>query len=203
MKVPAKIWGSSVALVAFVIASTVDIEGVFVNHPADPGGATNHGITERVARSHGYKGDMQDMPREYAEWVYATDYIDRPGFDKVLMASPAVGHKTVDAGVNAGPGRSAKWLQESLNHLNQYGQNYPMLTVDGRIGAQTIAAFNALERKRGRTKACEMVLKLMDAQQASHYMKLRKAPFIVGWVDHRVGNVPLSRCDERVGGGDA
>ena len=56
----------------------------------------------------------------------------------------------------------------------------------------------ALERKRGRVKACELVLKLLDAQQGAHYMSLNKPTFIVGWADKRLGNVPLARCADSV-----
>lgn len=38
-------------------------------------------------------------------------YIRAPRFDRVLALSPAVGTKLVDAGVNAGPGRVARWFQ--------------------------------------------------------------------------------------------
>ncbi|WP_200912473.1 MULTISPECIES: hypothetical protein [unclassified Acidovorax] len=68
----------------------------------------------------------------------------------------------------------------------------------GQIGKQSVAAYQALERKRGRVKACEMVLKLIDAQQGNHYMNLGKPMFIVGWTDNRLGNVPLARCADSV-----
>ncbi len=41
-------------------------EGGYVNHPDDKGGPTKWGITEKVARSHGYRGDMGDLTREQA-----------------------------------------------------------------------------------------------------------------------------------------
>ena len=65
---------------------------------------------------------------------------------------------------------------------------------------QTLAAYQALERKRGRVKACELTLKLMDVQQGAHYMQLNMPTFTVGWVDNRLANVPLQRCHDSVAG---
>ena len=60
----------------------------------------------------------------------------------------------------------------------------------------------ALEKRRGRVKACELTLKLLDGYQTAHYAQLAQgaanASFIVGWVDTRVQNVPLARCAESV-----
>ena len=49
-----------------IIDHVLDVEGGYVNDPDDPGGATNHGITEREARAYGYEGAMRDLPRRTA-----------------------------------------------------------------------------------------------------------------------------------------
>lgn len=195
-----KVWASLGAAVLAIVGSVVAVEGGYVNNPADPGGETNHGVTVAVARDAGYTGPMRDLPQVTAERIYSRKYIEGPGFDRVVAMSPAVGAKITDAGVNAGQGRASRWFQQSLNHLSRNGADFPPVTVDGKIGTQSLAAYKALERKRGRGKACELVLKLMDAQQATHYTALNMPTFVVGWVDHRVGNVPLSRCAESVAG---
>ena len=200
-RAPAKAWASLGAAVLAIVGAVFAVEQGYVNDPKDPGGATNHGITEQVARGNGYQGEMRELPKSTAEQIYIKDYVQRPGFDRVIALSPAVGEKVVDAGVNAGPGRSARWFQEALNQLSRGGTDYPKLTVDGQIGGKTIAAYQALERKRGRIKACELVLKLLDVQQGGHYMSLGMPAFTVGWVDNRLGNVPPARCAESVAGG--
>ena len=194
----AKVWGSLGAAVLAVVAGVFAVEGGYVNNPADPGGETNHGVTVAVARDAGYTGPMRELPKEFAEQIYARDYIERPNFHRVIAMSPAVGEKLVDAGVNAGPGRSARWFQQSLNHLSRGGADFPLVAVDGQVGGQSLAAYQALERKRGRVKACELTLKLLDVQQGAHYLSLGKPMFVVGWTDNRLGNVPLARCAESV-----
>ena len=196
-----KVWTSLGAAVLAIVGSVIAIEGDYSNNPADPGGETNHGVTVQVARDAGYTGPMRELPKEFAQQIYARDYIERPNFHRVIAMSPAVGEKLVDAGVNAGPGRSARWFQQSLNHLSRGGTDFPLMVVDGQVGERSLAAYQALERKRGRVKACELTLKLLDAQQGSHYMSLNKPMFIVGWTDNRLGNVPLARCADSVAGG--
>ena len=39
----------------------IEREGGYVNHPADKGGPTRYGITEAVARAHGYAGAMAEL----------------------------------------------------------------------------------------------------------------------------------------------
>ena len=195
---PGKVWASLGAAILAIAAGVFAVEGGYSNNPADPGGETNHGVTERVARDHGYDGPMRDLPKETAQQIYIGSYVEGPGFHRVVAISPAVGEKLVDAGVNAGTGRSARWFQQALNHLSRGGADFPLVAVDGQIGAQTLAAYRALEGKRGRVKACELVIKLLDAQQGTHYMSLNKPTFIVGWTDARLQNVPLERCADSV-----
>lgn len=196
-----KVWGSVGAAALAILAGVFAVEGGYTDNPADPGGETNHGVTVQVARDHGYTGPMRELPKEFAQQIYTGDYVERPNFHRVIALSPAVGEKLVDAGVNAGQGRSARWFQQALNHLSRGGADFPQVATDGQIGTKTLAAYQALERKRGRVKACELTLKLIDAQQGAHYMSLHKPTFIVGWTDNRLGNVPLARCADSVQGG--
>lgn len=194
----AKVWGSVGAAALAIVGAIFVVEGGYSNNPADPGGETNHGVTVAVARQEGYTGPMREMPKEVAQDIYARGYVVKPGYHHIIGMSPAVGQKLVDAGVNAGTGRASRWFQVALNQLSRGGQDYAQVSVDGQIGAQSIAAYRALENKRGRIKACELVLKLVDTQQGTHYMSLNKPMFIVGWAEARLQNVPLARCAESV-----
>ena len=48
-------------------------EGGYVNNPADRGGATKYGITEAVARTNGFKGNMRDLPLDVAKAIYKSN----------------------------------------------------------------------------------------------------------------------------------
>lgn len=199
MKVPSRkaLTRGGSGAVAAILAAVFAFEGGYVNDPQDPGGETNHGITVAVAREHGYTGPMQDLPKEKATEIYLDDYITKPGYGELIALSPAVGHKVVDAGVNTGTRQSSLWFQRSMNALSRGGQDFPQINVDGKLGTGSIKAYEALRRVRGNVRACELTIKLMDAQQANHYMSLTKTPqYIPGWIDHRIGNVPLSKCQE-------
>lgn len=184
-----------------IITAVVSVEGGYVNHKNDPGGATNHGMTEKVARANGYQGDMRALPKEFAVAVYYQDYIVKPGFAPFLDISPAVAEELIDAGVNTGPARPSRWLQTSLNALSQQGRAYPQIAVDGRVGPGTVAAYHGLQKSRGKVKACELIVKSLDAQQGAYYVSIATSnpklqSFTAGWLEHRIGNVPLSRCVE-------
>ena len=183
------------AAVAGIIGAVLLAEAGYVNHPSDPGGETNYGITKQVAVANGYYGPMKSMPKDFAWSVYYDQYLGKPGYDKLLPHSVAVVEELVDTGVNTGVSRSSTWFQKALNALSRGGKDYPTIAVDGKVGKQAISAYASLEKKRGRVKACEMVIKLVDTQQAMHYMSLTKlSDFTPGWVDHRIGNVNLEKC---------
>lgn len=190
--------GSGISgVAAAIIAALFTLEGGYVNHPSDPGGETNYGITKNVAVANGYYGPMKELPKEYAWSIYYNQYIRDPGYEPMEKHSPAVLEELIDTAVNTGVSRSSRWFQQSLNSLSRGGKDYKMVTVDGKVGSSTIAAYSALSMKRGKVQSCEMVIKLMDAQQANHYMGLTKlADFTPGWVAHRIGNVDIKRCSD-------
>ncbi len=101
-------------------------EGGFVDHPDDPGGATNWGVTERVARANGYTGHMRDLPQDTAKAIYRKLYWDAVAADS--LPAP-VRYAMFDAAVNSGVGQAVRWLQRALG-----------VADDGRLGPITLAA---------------------------------------------------------------
>ncbi|MGJ8518465.1 glycosyl hydrolase 108 family protein [Carnimonas bestiolae] len=182
-----------VAIIGSVLFGVFGNEGGEVDDPNDPGGHTKYGITERVATANGFS--IADLTQGDAAKIYYNDYISAPGYTPLVELSPAVGHKIVDAGVNVGPARESRWLQRALNAMSRGGRDYPMIAEDGIAGSGTARAFESLVNRRGESTACELIIKLLDAQQAVHYMSINGVrDYGVGWVDNRIGNVPLSWC---------
>jgi len=114
---------------------TLKWEGGYVDHPRDPGGATNMGITHiTLAAWRGRrvtKAEVRALTKAEAKEIYRARYWDKvrgddlpPGFDLVAF----------DGAVNSGPRRGAEWLQKALG-----------VTPDGVIGPKTIAAAQAAD----------------------------------------------------------
>ena len=109
-------------------------EGGFVDHPRDPGGATNMGITLATLRAFRdaevTADDVRDLTRAEAREIYRARYwtpmrcADLPaGLDLMVF----------DFGVNAGPSRAVRLLQRVAG-----------VSADGSIGPITLAAARAV-----------------------------------------------------------
>jgi lysozyme family protein len=174
-----------------IIDDIIAREGDYNDHPADKGGPTRWGITEKVARARGYAGDMRALPRDFAVAVYTHDYINAPGFNKVLSVSPVIGEELIDTGVNMGVSVPGPWLQRILNGLNQQAKTFPDLVVDGEIGPATIAALRSVLDQRGYSGQV-VIARALNCLQGARYLELtEKRPqneaFFYGWMLNRVG----------------
>ena len=176
-----------------LIEGLLDREGGYVNHPADKGGPTNFGITEAVARAHGYAGPMRRLPRNEAVSIYRRLYWLRPRFDEVAKRSAALAEELFDTGVNMGPAVAVTFLQRALTALNRSGRDYPDLVPDGRIGGQTLAALDGFLAARGRPGGERVLLRALEALQGERYLRLAERrpaneAFLYGWLANRVGD---------------
>ena len=129
-------------------------EGGYVNHPKDPGGETNLGVTKRVYEEHGGTKDMKDLTVEDVAPIYKKGYWDKMKGDELPSGLDLC---VFDFGVNAGPGRAAKYLQTMIGS-----------TPDGGIGPMTLKAVSEYVEEHGLVKAIE---NYQDARQ-SYYEKL-------------------------------
>lgn len=114
-------------------------EGGYVNHPADPGGPTNKGVTQRIYDA--YRKGKGQAPRSVKgiTSLEAFDIYDRQYWDAVKADQlPAgVDYVVFDGAVNSGPGQSIKWLQRALGPLYKG-------SIDGVMGVGTLAAVSAV-----------------------------------------------------------
>ena len=140
-------------------------EGGYVNHPADPGGMTNLGVTKRVWEEWTGKpateADMRALTPEMVGPLYKTRYWDAVRGDDLPSG---VDLCVFDCAVNAGVGRASKFLQQAVG-----------VTADGQIGPKTVEATTA-------KPADEVVAKFCDLREA-HYKSLPTfATFGKGWM---------------------
>lgn len=106
-------------------------EGGYVNHPKDPGGATNQGVTQRVYddfRKAAKKAlrSVKEMLADERDAIYRTRYWNLIKGDALPSG---ISYVVFDGAVNSGVGQSVKWLQRALK-----------IPADGVIGPQTIQA---------------------------------------------------------------
>jgi lysozyme family protein len=139
-------------------------EGGYVNHPKDPGGETNLGVTKRVYEEWGGTKDMKDLTVEDVAPIYKKNYWDKMKGDDLPGGLDLC---VFDFGVNAGPGRAAKYLQSMIG-----------TTPDGGIGPMTLAALQKYVDENGLVESIEEYQK----RRQEYYEKLSTfATFGRGW----------------------
>jgi lysozyme family protein len=110
-------------------------EGGFVNHPSDPGGRTNLGVTQGTWESWvgrpSDEAEMRSLTADKVEPLYKKKYWDAVRADELPSG---IDYMVFDMGVNAGPGRSIKLLQTAVG-----------TTPDGALGPITMKAVQAAD----------------------------------------------------------
>lgn len=173
-----------------IINDIIKVEGGYVNDPSDSGGATNYGITEKVARKYGFTNDMIDLPRETAFRIYSEQFWDRLKLSTIQELSEMISEEVADTGVNMGIHRAATFLQRSLSVLNNGEKYYDDLIADGELGQKTIRALSEYLAHRG-SEGEMVLLKMLNSLQGAFYVELserrvKDEKFIYGWFVNRV-----------------
>ena len=143
-------------------------EGGWVNHPSDPGGETNLGVTKRVWEEYvGHPVDsLKKLTKEDVAPLYEQKYW-RPCYGEVLPRG--LDFVIFSMAVNSGPGRSVKLLQSAIGCV-----------PDGVIGPATRGLISS-------SNGADIIKKFSDARR-EYYKTLKVFPiFGKGWlarVDH-------------------
>lgn len=141
-------------------------EGGYSNNPADPGGETMWGVTQRVARAYGYAGAMRDLPRDTAKAIAKKLYWDPLRLDEL---DARVAFQIFDANYNGG--HPVIWMQGAAG-----------AKVDGLIGPATVAAVQAVDPLRFMLR--------WNALRLSYFTSLKTWPdFGKGWARRIASNL--------------
>ena len=147
-------------------------EGGFVDHPDDPGGATNQGITLATYQRHFPNGTVAALkaigPTQVAE-IYRKDYWGKVRADDLPRG---LDYAVFDFAVNSGPGRAAKFLQRLVS-----------VTDDGAIGPVTLRAIQSYDTEVLIRRLCQTRLDWLHGLR--HF-----ATFGNGWT-RRVNEVEM------------
>ena len=129
-------------------------EGGYVNHPRDPGGMTNLGVTKRVYEAWvGRKVDeaaMRALTPDDVAPIYRANYWDAVWGDHLPSG---VDFSVFDWAVNSGPPRAIKALQRIVGSVS-----------DGIMGPKTMQAVMDMD--------AEKIIDLMHGERQRFYERL-------------------------------
>ena len=139
-------------------------EGGYVNHPKDPGGETNLGVTKRVYEEWGGQKNMKDLTVEDVAPIYKKNYWGRAKCDQLPSALDLA---VFDWSVNSGVGRAVKKLQKMIGTV-----------ADGGIGPNTLKSLEEYIRHHGLETTIE---NYKDIRQAFYRSLSTFNTFGKGW----------------------
>ena len=163
------------------LAFTLKEEGGYVNNPADPGGATNQGITQAAYDAYRHSQGqppalVRNITAAEVQAIYLTNYWQ--AMQCGSLPAP-IDLCVFDFGVNAGPVRAVRYLQIGLG-----------ITADGQIGPETLAA-------AGKAAPQALADRLLQAR-CTYYRQIvaahpDQAQFLDGWLE-RVAHLRAVAC---------
>lgn len=169
-------------------------EGGYVNHPADPGGATNKGVTQRVYDNYRRRKGLpirsvRFIENHEVEEIYRGGYWDEVKGDDLPAG---LDYAVFDYAVNSGASKAVKDLQRTLNANANYFGVSGQLKVDGAVGDATIlAACTAANADE-----VELIQKYCNRRMG--FLKSLKTfkTFGRGWTRRVLGDKPHEYADE-------
>ena len=156
-------------------------EGGYVNHPADPGGATNQGVTQRTYDAWRIANGLPTRPVKLIDpdevrAIYQGQYWAAVAGDDLAAG---LDYAVFDFAVNSGPARAARFLQAELG-----------VAQDGQIGAITLAAARGVNDVEGLIgRLCEARIEWMQGLSTW-------ATFGRGWTRRVMGEFSGTQDDD-------
>lgn len=122
-----------------ILVQVLKFEGGYVNHPADKGGATNKGVTQKTYNSFRSRLnlpvlDVRHITQEEVEQIYY-EFWRGASCDKIAKSHPLTASVHFDFAINSGPKQAIKVLQRCCKAK----------PVDGIIGNITLGAVFACD----------------------------------------------------------
>lgn len=153
------------------IGRILENEGGYVDHPDDPGGATNFGISARFLKGIRDERHPRDLTKEDAVELYRRNFWDRYGYGEIEDQDIAT--KVFDCSVNMGPSSGHKILQRALRAVG-----HSHIEDDGVLGNITLTGAN---------NSPSGVAIIMRSEQAARYRELvaskpERKVFLKGWL---------------------
>jgi lysozyme family protein len=177
--------------VSDIINHVLEVEGEkYTNDPADSGGPTKWGWTEKSLRAMGWFGDVRDLDRETAYGLYFRRFVIKSGYQGIFDLDKEIAAELVDTAVNMGESHAGRFLQVALNAFNDGGKHYPDIAEDGVVGRTTVRTLKAFLDHRGADGKVVM-LRALNCQQGARYLELsakypKNERFAYGWILNRV-----------------
>lgn len=166
----------------------------FTNDPADAGGPTKFGVTQRTLAA--FRGrpvtadEVAALTEAEARQVYLKMFWTDVRLPLIADHSLPIAAEIMDTGVNCGPVLAVRLFQRLLNVFNDGGRLYPDILMDGQIGPRTASALGVFLRLRGR-EGERVMLVALNGMQTYYYVDLaERRPtderFVYGWIRERV-----------------
>jgi lysozyme family protein len=148
----------------YALSHVLKHEGGYVNHPSDPGGATNFGITRDTLAEwrdrHVTIEEVKDLSKDEAAEIYKYKYWDAAKCGKMPAGVALI---VFDGAVNHGVSQSSKFLQRALG-----------VDADGKVGSKTLAAIEEID-------AVDLIVEIAS-QRMRFYGRLSTfTTFGLGW----------------------
>ncbi len=162
-----------------ILNDIIQREGGYVDHPRDPGGTTNMGITiGTLSQYYGRKAskeEVRNLTIDTAKEIYTREYVMKPMFHTLPEGLQPI---AVDTGVLFGPSRAIKFMQSVCNQ-----SGFGPLNEDGVLGNLSRSAITtAFDQMQG-----YFINAMVEERIMFHKIRVQQVPdqeiFLAGWIN--------------------